>query len=451
MASLGEKIMNHVRQHRIMAVSAILALTVAAGLLASREALSAPADQVLYNFMKAQGDDHSPSGLIRDAAGNLYGTTYSGLAGQAGNVFELSPQQGGGWNFTVLHKFKFMTSDGAYPSGSPTMDAAGNLYGVTKNGGTGCPGEGSLGCGIVYELSPNEGGGWTEKILYNFQGNTIDGIGPLGSLTFDAEGNLYGTTVGGGVGDGDLGGGTVYELSPQSGGSWTEKVLYTFVYPGQAGYAPSAGVIFSANGNLYGTTYGGGSDPSCSGSYGCGTVFELSSDGNGNWTETVLHNFKNNSPDGVFPVSNLLMDATGNLYGATSEGGSYAGSCDGYGCGVVYELSLKQNGLWKEKILYSFLGNGMDGIFPAGNILFDPSGNIYGAAYKGGNHGKGAIFELVQPGTGKWTEKIRHNFGSSTNDGHYPNGVVLDPLGDLYGTTSNGGTYDGGTVFQLVD
>jgi hypothetical protein len=150
----------------------------------------------------ARGDDHQPGGLIRDSAGNLYGVTGYGLAGQSGNVFELLPDGSGGWTYKSLHNFKYKSPEGTYPN-QPILDAAGNLYGTTYEGGTGCPG-----CGIVYELIPNGNGGWREKILYNFQGDAVDGAAPTGPLTFDAAGNLYGTTAFGGA----YNGGTVFEL-----------------------------------------------------------------------------------------------------------------------------------------------------------------------------------------------------------------------------------------------
>jgi len=357
----------------------------------SGAALTAPPDQVLYNFTRTPGSDRFPTGLTRDGAGNLYGVTRYGLAGQAGGVFELSPQQGGGWTYTMLHKFKFQTSDGAYPSGSPIMDAEGNLYGVTENGGgaDACPD----GCGTVYELSPNRNGGWSEKVLHSFQGSDTDGFNPTGPLAFDSGGNLYGTTSHGGVGDGDLAGGTVYELSPQSGTAWKETILITFIASSQQGYGPFGGVILDSLGNLYGTTYGGGSDPSCSGGYnGCGSVFELSAS-DGGWTEQILHNFLNNGIDGIWPDGTLAFDNSGNLYGTTSAGGT--GYVDAYYGGTIFELSPQIGGLWKETVLHNFQNNGQDGAIPDGGPILDSAGNLYGATQIGGTHLTGTAFELI--------------------------------------------------------
>ena len=224
-------------------------------------------EKVLHNFNGSDGSA-SRSGLIFDAAGNLYGTTYTGGTYNYGTVFELSPMVDGGWSETVLHNFNNNGSDGWGPLSALTFDAAGNLYGTTAQGGTySC---GKLGCGTVFELSPMPGGGWMETVLYSF-GNGTDGVYPIyGALIFDAAGNLYGTTSSGGTHNcqGIGGCGTVFKLSPTG----TETVLYSFDhYDGDW-----AGLIFDATGNLYGTTEYGGTNQ-CDGPLpGCGTVFELS-------------------------------------------------------------------------------------------------------------------------------------------------------------------------------
>src|ERR1019366_9536867 len=207
----------------------------------------------------------------------------------------------------VLHSFGNGT-DGANPQAGLIVDAAGNLYGTTVGGGT-------YGYGTVFELTPNGSGGWTEKVLYSFcsQAYCPDGSEPYAGLIFDAVGNLYGTTLDGGT---NWFGGTVFELTPAGGGSWTETVLHSFNKNGTDGANPYAGLIFDAVGNLYGTTEEGGT-------YGYGTVFELTPAAGGVWTEKVLHNFNNNGTDGGTPYAGLIFDAARNLYGTTAGGGTY--------------------------------------------------------------------------------------------------------------------------------
>jgi uncharacterized repeat protein (TIGR03803 family) len=225
---------------------------------------------VLYSFDGTDGSD--PQGeLIFDAAGNLYGTTLRGGTSShcsfadgkkgCGTVFKLTPGQGGGWTETVLHSFDINGTDGAFPFGDVIFDVHGNLYGATNGGGSG--GKCQFGCGTVFKLTPGQGGGWTEKLLYNFAGP--DGANPQAGVVFE-DGSLYGTTGSGGHGNG-----TVFELTPTGGGNWTEKVVYNFGQHPIDGYDPSAAVIF-AQGNLYGTTPLGGAYP---GAGKGGTVFEI--------------------------------------------------------------------------------------------------------------------------------------------------------------------------------
>jgi uncharacterized repeat protein (TIGR03803 family) len=237
----------------------------------------------------------------------------------------------------------------------------------------------------VFELSPNAGGGWTEKVLHSFKNNGNDGSSSYASLIFDGVGNLYGTTAGGGA----KSLGTVFELRPKTGGGWTEKLLHSFIDSGKDGYYPEAGLIFDASGNLYGTTAFGGSG-SCTD--GCGTVFELTPKTGGGWTEKILHNLNNNGKDGYYPFARgLIFDGAGNLYGTTESGGS--GSCRD-GCGTVFELTPKTGGGWTEKVLYNFKNNSRDGRKPGAGLIFDASGNLYGTTY-GGGHGGGTVFEIT--------------------------------------------------------
>ncbi len=249
----------------------------------------------------------------------------------------------------ILHTFNNNGTDGAVPLAGLIFDAAGNLYGTTSRGGTGSCFYSGSGCGTVFKLSPNGGGGWTEQVLHYFSNNGTDGFQPLAGLIIDAAGNLYGTTATGGTHPG----GTVFELTPAQGGNWTEKVLYNFCSQTNCtdGAGPLAGLIFDAAGNLYGTTSAGGTYQDF------GTVFELMPTKGGGWTEQVLHSFAPGT-DGANPSAGLIFDAAGNLYGTTSYGGTY--TCDGTSCGTVFEVSPKAGGGWTEQVLYNF-GNGTDG------------------------------------------------------------------------------------------
>jgi uncharacterized repeat protein (TIGR03803 family) len=377
------------------------------------------------------------AGLIFDASGNLYGTTNLGgsqICGSGcGTVFELTPKAGGGWTEKVLHAFN--KKDGASPQGSLIFDASGNLYGVTGSGG-------AYGYGTVFELTPRPGGGWTEKLLHNFNYNGKDGIGPVASLIFDVSGNLYGMTAGGGA----YGYGTVFELTPKGDGGWTERVLHSFDLKATDGANPVAGLVFGASGNLYGTTRQGGGGNCPYG--GCGTVFELKPKGGGGWTETVLHSFDLNPTDGVYPEDGLVFDGTGNLYGTTSGGGGHSGGYCSGGCGTVFELTPQASGLWKEKILHVF--NNKDGYGPFAALILDTSGNLYGTTVQGGFYGFGLVFELTPTAGGRWMEKVLHGFGPENYYQQQPySGLIFDASGNLYGTTLYGGARGGGTVYEI--
>lgn len=321
-------------------------------------------------FVSLNGKDGTriQSGLIFDSAGNLYGTTGIGGAGDSGTVFELTPNGQGGWTEHVLHSFVHNFHGGENPDAGVIMDAAGNLYGTTYAGGYDD-------AGTVFELSPVSGGGWTETILYQFSG-TDDGETPTGNLIFDAAGNLYSTTVLGGIN----GVGTVFELSPNGNGGWTEQVLYSFVNNGKDGYEPYAGVTFDAAGNLYGTTFTGGI-------YYYGAVFELKRTSGGAWEEGVLHSFNNNGTDGYYAYTGVVLDAAGNVYGTTLQGGAY-------NYGIVFGLQRTKEGGWAEAVLHSFNDNGTDGYSPYANLIFDALGNLYGTTEYGGIYKNGTVFEL---------------------------------------------------------
>jgi uncharacterized repeat protein (TIGR03803 family) len=392
-------------------------------------------ESILHNFNPGSKDGVNPqANLIFDASGNLYSTTFNGgifgSSNSAGTAFELSPAADGTWTETVLHNFGH-GHDGTNPAAGLLFDTSGNLYGTTYEGGAHFS-------GTVFELSPALGGGWTEKILHHFNFNGKDGIYPYANLILDATGNLYGTTFGGGT----FNAGTVFELIPASGGNWNEKILHSFASNGRDGVNPFAGLILDASGNLYSTTSAGGV-------FGYGTVFELSPASSGSWTEKILHNFNFNGQDGVQTYSGLAFDTHGNLYGTTPRGGAY-------GYGTVFELIPGDKGKWTEKILHNFNSNGEDGVEPAAAVSFDASGNLYSTTLTGGFYNDGTVFELTPSPDGSWAEKTILSF--SGVDGVEPeSSVVFDAQGNLYGTTNLGGPFGGGfgpaygygTVFRI--
>ena len=322
-------------------------------------------------------------------------------------------------------------SDGAVPSSGLVMDTAGHLYGAASFGGDSKNCSG--GCGVIFELTSTNGK-WREAVLYAFHGGT-DGVGPSGDLVFDSAGNLYGTTFRGGSGTCTGGCGTVFELSP-NGGSWTETVLYSFQDGGDG--ALPVGLTIDASGKLYGVTTTGGTE--------FGTIFELSPSGEngGVWKETTLYSFQ------AFEIQanpGLVFDAKGNLYGSWFP----LYSCYS-GCGVVFDLK-RANGGWEETDLYAFHGGGYGGE-PMAGVILDKQGRLYGTGSEGGNNW-GIAFELKRSGT-SWRQVTLHNFCSLNNcaDGSQPEApLVFDQAGNLYGTTLGGGTgcgYPGcGVVFKL--
>jgi hypothetical protein len=353
-------------------------------------------------------------------------------------------------------------ADGGVPYAGLVMDRAGNLYGSASQYGDGPCAFPYTGCGTVFELTPiagPEGEEWAYKVIYTFQGGQ-DGSDPSSSLIFDSCGNLYGTTVFGGTGCGGYGCGTVFELKPSSAG-WQETVLYRFT--GEAdGNGPVGPVTLDGAGNIYGTTpFGGDSNCAYDGSASCGVVFRLNrpSDDSRGWTETVLHTFE--GPDGAQPfegvtlapplpfLNNSSVGPPGTLYGTTLFGGEGDSIDSG---GVVFRL-VPSGGSWIYQTLYEFSpGDGR----PGGPLVFDKSGNLYGMAGQGGGYGLGAVYELQppQPGNTEWQEINIYNFSGPNGMISLYQGVVMDDGNHLYGTTTDGGTSQNcgagcGTVFQL--
>jgi uncharacterized repeat protein (TIGR03803 family) len=348
---------------------------------------------------------------------------------------------------TVLYSFN-SAPDGNYPHSNLIFDKSGSIFGTTVQGGisSNC---GSFTCGTVFELMPSNGV-WTEKVIYEFcqQTNCLDGAKPYAGLVFDGAGNLYGTASAGGT---NLDG-VVFELTPQSNGTWTEQVLHSFG-TGTDGQTPMGGVIFDDSGNLYGTTESGGANDAGTCSNGCGMVFELSPTKSGEWEEQVLYNFcsQNDCGDGSAPITALTLDKLGNLYGTTEYGGSQVLN------GTVFQLKPNGTGGWNYQVLYKFSGGDNDGLNPASTLILDRSMNLYGTTEYGGNGNNGTVFELVLvPASsrgGLWREKVIANFCLQINcgDGSSPSGgLTLDTSGDLYGTTTLGGEANSGTVFELI-
>jgi uncharacterized repeat protein (TIGR03803 family) len=384
-------------------------------------------ERVVHSFGGGKDGNEVNASLVLDPAGNLYGTTTGGGAYQSGTAYELSFQATGGWKETRLHDFG-KGSDGGEPSASVTLDPAGNLYGTTALGG-------AYGCGTAFELTPGATGIWTEKILYDFSCPGNRNYPAYSNLIFDSAGNLYGTALWSGA----YGQGAVFELTPAVSGRWTQQILHTFNSNLGDGVFPVGGLIFDAAGHLYGTTSAGGTR-------GGGTVFELSSTTAG-WSESILHNFIIDGTNGSTPEANLAIDATGNLYGTTTFGGSYHK-------GAVFELTLTAGG-WTEKVLHSFDPNGTDGFSPHAGVILDAAGNLYGTTPNGGSNWIGVVFELAPKGNGRWTETILHSFRANGIDGTGPFlGLTLDASGSLYGTTTDGGIYCGsgncGTVYEVI-
>jgi uncharacterized repeat protein (TIGR03803 family) len=367
-------------------------------------AASAQTFSLLHQFKSGPGGINPYAGVVLDTKGNLYGTTLNDGALASGTVFKMSAAG----KEKVLYSFAGIGGDGAFPFyGSLARDSSGNLYGTTNQGGVYtnfC----LFGCGTVFKVDSSG----KETVLYAFTG-PADGFEPYQGLVRDSAGNLYGTNWLGGA----TGAGTVFKVDPTG----TETVLYTFTGPTD-GAAPYGGLVRDAKGNLYGTTYGGGSAF-------WGTVFKLDPTG----TETVLYNFTGGA-DGGTPEAGLIRDSAGNLYGTTFLGGAA-------GFGTVFKVNTQG----QETVLHSFAG-APDGYNPSwGSLVRDPAGNLYGTTQTGGASDFGIVFKID---TGdKLT--VLHSF--SGRDGKIPYGtLVRDKAGNLYGTTYEGGRYGGGVVFKIA-
>jgi uncharacterized repeat protein (TIGR03803 family) len=395
------------RIHRKAGAALSLAIVLASAVVASRSA-QAQTFTLLYTFTGGADGRTPGGGVILDAAGNLYGTTTQGgnlaCSQGCGTVFKVD----GAGNETVLYRFAGTgAGDGEYPNATLAMDAQGNLYGTTDVGG-------AFGYGTVFKLDTTG----KETVLHSFSGASGDGAFPLGGVVRDGQGNLYGTTEAGGTSNC----GTVFKLDTTG----KETVLYSFAGTGGDGKRPYAGVVRDGQGNLYGTTEAGGVAD-------YGTVFKVDTTGK----ETVLHSFPVTVGDGLQPMTGLVLDAKGNLYGTTHSGGR---GIDG-GNGVVFKLDKAGS----ERVLYRFPATGAKGIHPRG-LLRDAQGNLYGTTLFHGAFGWGTVFKRAP--TGKLT--VLYNFTGGNADGGDPYaGVVQDGQGNLYGTAS-AGALGYGTVFKIT-
>jgi uncharacterized repeat protein (TIGR03803 family) len=401
---------------KLLWITAIaLAVMLVLGVGATQPVHAQTNEKVLYRFKGGANGEYPYGGLVRDTKGNLYGTTYLGGASGAGTVFKIDTTG----REKPLHSFTG-GKDGGYPVAGVIMDAAGNLYGTTLQGG-------AFGAGTVFKVDTSG----RETVLYTFTG-LYDGAFPYAGLIMDAGGSLYGTTSSGGFPPYT---GLVFKLDK----SGHETVLYYFLNRGDGDY-PLAGVNMDANGNLYGTTYYGGAS-------GAGTVFKLDTTG----TETVLYNFTGGA-DGSNPVAGVIMDTEGNLYGTTEFGGS-SPDCGPLGCGVVFKLDTTN----KETVLHTFGGSRGEGANPTAGLVLDAKGNLYGTTEYGGggSNGAGMVFKLD---TANKETKLEVFTGGK--DGGFPYaGLIRDKAGNLYGTGQFGGNLTDctnnisngcGVVFKIV-
>ena len=372
---------------------------------------------VLHNFTGGADGGSSDSTLTMDKAGNLYGTAYYGgdtganCDASCGTVFKMKPSSQG-WVLSTLYRFAGGT-DGANPEAGVVFGPDGTLYGTTYQGGQSCLSDTQYGCGTVFNLRPPAKActsalcPWVETVLYRFQGAEAGGNGfkdgalPLAPVVFDPAGNLYGTTWQGGHFGGDCSFGrgfcgTVFELTPSNGG-WTESLPWLFT-GGNDGGVPESAVTLDAAGNLYGTAFQAGVG-------GGGVVFKLTPTGSG-WTENLPYPFTSGGTGGYFPRSTPIFDADGNLYGTTDDGGGNRG-------GTVFQLTPSGGG-WALTQLHAFPQSMFTG--PISGLLRDSAGNLYGTGYLLGADFLGLVFEL-SPSNGGWTYRVLHQFAESDGCG----------------------------------
>ena len=390
----------------------------------------AAAQDTVKTLLSFNGTE-SEGNLIFDSAGNLYGTTGDQYDPSLITVFELSPNSDGTWTENVL----WTSTGGNEPlniRAGVVFDASGNLYGTSQYGG-------ASNCGTVFKLTHNSDGSWTENNLHDF--DCTDGNWAIAGVIFDKSGNLYGTTTFGGA----YNAGVLFQLTPNSDGTWNYNILHTFT-AGSDGANPGHGSLtFDSNGNLYGTAAGGGVS-SCPVLYpGCGTVFKMSPEANGTWSFNVLYSFSGGN-DGAGPVYGVTFDKAGNIYSTTYSGGKYQD-------GTVFELVAHSSGKYSERVLHAFRGG--DGLNPFSGVIFDSAGDLFGSTAYGGDNqcfnapGCGVVYELSPNSYGSYTDKTLVHFHGTPLDGPYSN-FVMDSQGDLYGVATGYNTYASGEVYEVI-
>jgi len=392
-------------------------------------ALQAPAFSqqfnTIFNFNGTNGANPD-TGLVIDKAGNLYGINEAIGTFNLGSVFKLSPPVLGHTTWTRTTLVNFNGKNGQNPSAGLVIDPSGNLYGSTAQGGL-------FNFGTVFKLSPPNLGHatWTRTTLINFNG--INGAFPSG-IVADASGNLYGSV-------GDKSGAslsrTIFKLTPPSDGhtAWLGTNLITFEI--STGGNPFKSLVVDPIGNIYGTSYLGGTSD-------LGLVFKLTppASGQSTWTRSTLVNF--NGANGAHPYSGLILDSSGNIYGTTPVGGVF-------NLGTVFKLTPPTPGhsAWTRTTLVNF--NSTNGSFPEANLTFDSTGNLYGATVGGGLFNLGTIFRLSPPTIEHtaWIRTTLINFNGA-NGINPTTGVIFDSNENLFGTTQNGGAFGLGTVFKIT-
>jgi len=396
---------------------------------------------VLHNFTDGNDGAAPEATLTLDAAGNLFGTASEGGVRSYNNcydygcgaVFELKRTHSG-FIFYTIYLYQGH-SDGYEPEAPVTIAHDGTLYTSVAVGGSS-----PTNCGAIVRLQPpahtcaSFSCSWRKTEVYGFQGP--DGCDPSGPVVFDQAGNLYGTTLN----EDGQGWGNVWQLSPTQGGGWTESVVHNFAFQNGDGIFPEdGGVTLDSAGNLYGTASGGG-DLNCTPGYGCGLVFKLTHSGS-QWIESDVYNFENGT-DGAYPVAGVIFDAAGNLYGGTSTGGSGSG-------GTVFELSPPGGGgYWNFTLLRSLVSYQTEpGVLS--NLTMDAAGNIYGTTRTGGAYDEGTLFKLT-PSAGGWTYSTLHDFSCATDGCGPWGGVTIDSAGNIYGTAGGGGAHGWGTVWEIT-
>jgi uncharacterized repeat protein (TIGR03803 family) len=460
--SPGARHLPNFAMENVMLTAAIRSLGVSCAIVAGlcllllSAAAAAATEKTLYSFASTSTDGYFPNGdLVADKQGNLYGTTAGGGLYTYGTVFELSPNTNGEWSETILYNFAG-TPDGAYPSGGVIFDAEGNLYGVTSDGGENV--DFFTSGGIVFKLSPPQPGSsqWSETIIFDFTAEDYAvGGNPAGKLVRDSAGNLYGVAGTGGGGDadfcGDTGCGDVFQLQPGAGGSWTFNDIHDFlVIPHSDGFGPQQ-VVMSPDGSLYGySNYAGQWIKKISQYFAFdGASFRFTPSAKGQWPEQLLFISSEAGTTGQYPQG-LTFGPDGFPILTMKDGGAF-------GDGAIIELSPAASGKpWNVNVLYSFTG-GADGENATGTPLLDGEGNIYASTSGGGTNqcaaktfGCGTMVKLSPNGDGTYTESTIYQFTEAS--GVSPTEGLLLHQGFLVGAARAGGSAagsGGGTIFEI--